>query len=520
MKRVGIELSASHCRIVETIAPRRAEGVGGHEDVRVRAFASIQYKTAASLTEQLRSIISSKRISRRAWVTVWGVRNAHQFLLLPPAAPRDLDALARREARGDLAVLQVQGGETACGVAIGGMRQAPAAGMRREVALVAASAEDVRTAIEPLVDAGFAIDGVATPALALTSLARRRRGAIPGRAQAYLAVNADATGLAIVRDGLLVFAREIPWGYQSEPDGPGTPPDPDELAARLASELRRSFLFFKQTFKTGVDRVITCGDLPHLRSITAPLMTALELEVETLDSMEGIDVTVLPAPVDEFRAQIATLRLAWAVTADGAPPINLLPSDIIAERDRSTWQRAIGAGVAAGVAVSALLFWQTDLTTRTRTLELRRAQQELSLAEPRAQAATDARERQAVDGVRLAALAAFDAQGPRLARALEAVGQDTPAEVVLSTLKVRAAGGVWRVTITGAAVTTDPALAQGAVNRFLRALQASPYFGAPVRPAALKMTAGDLRSDDSRAGPLVPPGMSGIEFSVDYDIRK
>ena len=37
-----------------------------------------------------------------------------------------------------------------------------------------------------------------------------------------------------------------------------------------------------------VDAAVTCGDLPELRSLTMPLIEELDLEVETLDSMEGL----------------------------------------------------------------------------------------------------------------------------------------------------------------------------------------------------------------------------------------
>ena len=520
MNRVGIELSASHCRIVEVVAPRRQATAPG--DLRVRAFESIRYDDTASLTRQLQALLAAKKFSRNAWVTLWGVRSAHQFMLLPPASPRDLDALARREARRDLAVLQLQGEETACGVTIGGTRQVPAAGLRREVLLAAASAEDVRKSIQPLIGAGFVIEGVVTPALALTSLSRRRT-ATPGVSHAYLAINADATGLAIVRDGLLLFAREMPWGYRSDSAGRDAAVDLDKVAGRLASELRRSFLFFKQTFKAEVADVITCGDLPGLRSMTAPLIMTLDLEVETLDSMEGIDVTALPEPVQTFRDEVASLRLAWAVAADVRPPINLLPSGIVADRETQQLRRAIGAGAAAAAVLCALLYWQTDATARGRVRELQRAEQELSVAEPRAHAVSEARNQQSIDQVRLAALDAFDSQGPRLARALEVIAQTTPNEIVLNAVKVQPAGAVWRATIAGAAVTSDPAQAQAAVNAYLRDLQASPYLGAPIRSPSLRMTAGNPRGEpgDARAGSAsLPPGMSGIEFSVELEIRK
>lgn len=456
-------------------------------------------------------------------MAIWGLRTAQQFLLLPPAKPRDLETLARREARRDIGMLQIQSNEASCGVALGSTRQTATAGARREVLFVAASTADVRSFLQPLVEAGFVIDGVVTPALALTSIDRLRRGATPGGARVYVALNSGATGVAIVRDGLLLFTREIPWGYNTDAAAdPRVGFDRGAFAARIASELRRSFLFFKQTFKVDIERVVICGELPNVRSMTAPLMTGLEIEIETLDSMAGIDVASLPRPVNDFEEQVAALRLAWAIAADPAPPINLLPPEIVAQREKRRMQLTFGGGFAAAALVGVLLFSQANATARAREAELRRVQQSLAVAEPQALALSESRERQVAQDARAAALDAFDSQGPRLARVLEAISRAVPTEIVLNAIKMQPTGASWRATMSGVAVTSDPALAQASVNKFLRDLQTSPYLGAPVRSPALRMTTGHTREDSDvrAAAPSVPAGMSGIEFSVEFDIRK
>ena len=50
-------------------------------------------------------------------------------------------------------------------------------------------------------------------ALALTAVARTQRDLLPGTAAVYVALTARATCLAIIRDGVLLFAREMPWGH-------------------------------------------------------------------------------------------------------------------------------------------------------------------------------------------------------------------------------------------------------------------------------------------------------------------
>lgn len=487
------------------------------------AFHTITYEDPESLTRQLRALLASKAVSRHARVTLWGVRSVHRFMLLPPARAEDLEALARREARRDLEALEAPGEHTSSGVAIGAIRRMPA-GDRREALVVAAPAEDVRRRLQPLVDAGFVIERVVTPPLALASAARMCGATPPGATHAYLAIAGDAMVLAVVRNGLLLFVREMPWGHESDiaaesrPDGHLA-----AFTARLAAEIRRTLLFLGQSIKAEVDRVLVCGDLPELRSMTFPLMEALELEMETLDSMQGIDVTAIPEPADAFHEQVAALRLAWGVAADDAPGINLLPADIIAAREARRLRLMLGGGVAAAVAAGAILFWQADATARERERALHDLQRQVSTSEPRAHAFAQGREQQSLDRVRLSALEALDSQGPRLARVLEVMAQAAPPEIVLKTLSVRPDTAAWRLTVAGLAVTRDPALAQAAINRYLRDLQASPYLGAPVRSPSLRMRVGTEPGEPTEEGaapPALAPGMSGIDFSVEFEVRK
>ena len=96
-------------------------------------------------------------------------------------------------------------------------------------------------------------------------------------------------------------------------------------------------MYLKQYWEEDVSQVLLCGDMPEIRSLTAPLIERLNIEVETLDSLDGIDTAALPAPAERFSEQVASLRLASAIAAE-PPPVNLLPLEITALR----------AGAAAG----------------------------------------------------------------------------------------------------------------------------------------------------------------------------
>ena len=346
---------------------------------------------------------------------------------------------------------------------------------------------------------------------------------------AYVAIGPFAVACAIVRDGVLVLAREMPWGYEGEL---GTrypaPQTVDELARRLASELRRSFLFFKQGSREDVSQVLLCGALPDLRSLTAPLIRLLDVEVETLDSLEGIDAGALPEPADRFREHVAELRLAWALSADPAPPVNLLPAPLVPARSARRRRLLLAAGVAAAVAASAAMWSGADSQARAAERQAQQLAQRVSELEPRVTRIQAARADAALESVRQSALAAFDTQGPRLARVLETLARLAPGDVTLRSVTASAEGAFWRLSIAGTSAPADPIHAQATVTGFLDRLQASPYFGPPTGPPALRMI--PERADTAPAGaggegagrgqPPPMPGRVGVEFTVEFMVRK
>lgn len=531
MPNIGIDLSATRCHLIEVRAAavrvaRRSSAVAAADvqETRVIAFETIPYgwSDPAALVPALRQWLSARKRHRQAWVTVWGVSWAHQLMGLPPAKPSDLARLARQEALRDMALLQQT--EVITGMMADSSRTDAQDPATREVAFIAVSASDIRARIRPLTDAGFVIDGVTIPPLALCSLARLRRDIVPGTPVALLSVGPYATAMAFVRDGLLLFAREMPWGYQ----GPGVRTlDREQFAAKLAAELRRSFLFFKQTNRAEIAQVMLCGDAPELRSLTAPLIAELDLETETLDSLAGIAPDALPHPSDVFRDQVAKFRLAWAMAADAAPPVNLVPPEMVIRRQARRHAAALAGGVAAAVLLGLAGYTYVDRTVRSDELNVRELEQQVAALEPRARHVDEVRRDVALADVRRGALDAFDSQGPRLARALEALARSAPPDVTVKTLTLKASGASWMAHLSGVAVSLDPARAQAAVNNLLRALQGSSYLGVAVAPPSLRMSSGATAPTQSAAASLSPPGstaiptgMSGIEFNVTFEIRK
>ena len=200
--------------------------------------------------------------------------------------------------------------------------------------------------------------------MAHAAVVRQRRASLPDAVTAVLSVNARATALTILRGSVVLVARELPWGHETErAEQAGAGIDPNRFARNLASELRRSFVCLRQTHKAEVTHVLVCGDVPDMRSLTGPLMHELGVEVETLDAIEDFDLSRIPDSADEFRSRLAALRTAWALAADATVSVNLLPREGraggIRTQDRTaSWlrgrgrrghrRRALGPGHLAG----------------------------------------------------------------------------------------------------------------------------------------------------------------------------
>ena len=510
--RTSIELYPEGCRLVEVSVSSRGAGTAAASEARVRSFASFEVADPSALAPQLASLRAERKLARPAWVTVWGLRSAQQFLRLPPAKPADLEALAAREARKEIAPLETDADRATVGIMPGG-EVVVGTQRRREVSMVAVSTTEVLRRIQPIVDAGFVVEGVLTPALALTAVARARRETLPGSAGAFVALGRRATCLAIVRDGILLFARELPWGHEADPAA-------DAVGARLASELRRSVLFFKQTFRASVDYVALCGDMPNLRALTAPLGDALSVPVQIGDSLTGIDALAMPEPADQFRASLAALRLTIAAGAEPAPPINLLPASIRVGRESRGHAIRLSATVAASLGVVAAAYLFVGRTSSRYEAERARIEQEFGVLAPEARRREELREAYAVAESQRSALAAFDSQGPRLTRLLEALSTATPDEIVLSSIKAEADALAWKTTVSGIAVTSDASSGQAAVNSMLRSLAQSPYAGAPVEPPSFRIVSGAAAGASGERTRVLPDGMSGVEFVLQMRLAR
>jgi hypothetical protein len=334
--RVGIELNPAVCRVVEVANPRLL----GHRysgDTVVRSFAVCP--ATGTEADNLRVSLRGKTAS----VVVWGAASEHCQVEVIPGRYEEMRSEALRTLDG--------AGVPTAGAWADIAPAGPSQGPRRRVVLAMAEPDAMREAVRPLLEAGVRVASVMTPAAALAALARSRRSVFAqDLLESYVALEERGTCVTLLAGGALVAARELPWGFLDAPGEDAGYREQDAIVTRLGDDLADFFAAHADTGR--VSQVCICGGLPELRSTTLPLMERFEAEVETLDSLVGIDDQRLPDPADEFRGRASELRLAWAAAADWST-INLLRP-----RRRQASQLALSyAAVVAGVAFGSIGSW-------------------------------------------------------------------------------------------------------------------------------------------------------------------
>ena len=341
--RIGIELAPSVCRIVELDAPL-SRARHGTPLPRVQSFATLLRSDRATAE----AFGALRR--RHARVVVWDVPGGHRRVIVADGAYDRMRAEALTSV--------VRGSGLPVRATLSDI--APAAsveqGSRRRAVLVAtADAAGVSAALGPLVKAGIKIDAVLTPAAALWSLARLRRAIDqrddPPGDEAFVVLEEGVGAAALIHGGAMLAARTLPWGFVDASSGRRLLRPRQEVATRLAGDLAE-FLSASRRDPAGLSQISVCGAMPDLRSMTAQLVERLDVEVEPLDSMFGINPRL---PDQQFSERVAEMRLAWAAAADERPSLDLFRARRTGAGRKYRSRVAIAAGLVAGLGVGWLV---------------------------------------------------------------------------------------------------------------------------------------------------------------------
>jgi len=164
--------------------------------------------------------------------------------------------------------------------------------------------------VSPLVEAGFEVESIVSPPQALAMMLEAQR-VDTRRAVAAVALHRNGAALAIVRHGQVVAARTFEWPL-GEPFSSARPEQLERylVIAQLAPHLKHLLDLAAAVYNVAVSSVVLCGDLPDLRSLSMLLIEEMDLEVDTLDSLE-----MLAPAVAQQMESAAGLQLAAAVAA-------------------------------------------------------------------------------------------------------------------------------------------------------------------------------------------------------------
>jgi hypothetical protein len=223
----------------------------------------------------------------------------------------------------------------------------------------------VQPLLAPLQAAGFRVQRVVSPCNALAALARIRTPR-PDGAMGWLAVDRAGVAIVIARPGEVLYSHAFNWDSSIGATGSQARMlQRYSLVAFLAPELRRAIAAAREK-NARVDSIITCGNLPDLRSLTMPLIEELDLEVETLDSLDGL--AFAPEMHDRLTELAPAIRMACAGAATRparppavAPTAAPRPAAAAAQGRNVTGWLLSGAGAALLVAVGGIgWFWYSQ----------------------------------------------------------------------------------------------------------------------------------------------------------------
>jgi hypothetical protein len=207
--------------------------------------------------------------------------------------------------------------------------------------------------LAPLVGAGFRVERAISPCNALAALARLRMPRGDG-ATCWLAINRTGVAMIVVQPGKQLYSHSFAWDSTVGSSGSQARLlQRYSLVAFLAPEIRRAMAAAREKGAV-IDAIVTCGNLPEIRSLTMPLIEELDVEVESLDSLEGLIVS--PDALDRLSEAAASLRMACA-------GVIARPTRRWDESKRPSGPRALLrlAGAAAVIlAVLGLAWWMTE----------------------------------------------------------------------------------------------------------------------------------------------------------------
>jgi Tfp pilus assembly PilM family ATPase len=261
-----------------------------------------------------------------------------------------------------------------------------------------------------------------------------------GKTVVLLDAGPEGSELAILRDGLLVFARGLPASREGA--GDLTSREAMQLASAVASSI--PFCRAQQKLRAlPVDRVLVSGAFARSEDLLRSLRSALKVEVAVFDPLERLDAEPLPdadrAALEGRGPELAiAIGLALAQDHPRAVDLDLTPRPIVARREflsRTLFLYAAGALLALALVVGFATAALAKARTQARRDGLRKIQVEL---EERRRDVEDRVQRNTVARQVIDTLARRTQPGGAALRLISRLREATPARVTVSEVLMEA----------------------------------------------------------------------------------
>lgn len=338
---------------------------------------------------------------------------------------------------------------------------------KQRVLISAVDRGAVRRARSVVAAAGLTADVVTTVPAALIKASALLPPTAGGTAIAYLA--AGRSYLLVLQDGVAELVRDFTLRSDDRDF------DPQAMTELVASELRRSFLYFGQRAQGAtVDRLVLTGPMANMSEVGARLHEDLGMAVELFDASNRVDI----GATDPFDQPALAVVLGAATMSAGAGGSLIAPEEVHENRAR----RAMSSGMWAAGAVLAVLLGLALLAFLNSTVQQRQLntiQERVAARQPELQAARTRAGERINHGVRAQLLEQRALESTLVGAMLQRIGQRVPEQLALQTMSVRpvvgpAGSSYWDIEFSGLVFGAARSESQAVFSRFYALLESDP----------------------------------------------
>jgi Tfp pilus assembly protein PilN len=338
---LGIEYASDRIKIVE---------VGFARKLKVFNFAEVDTRNVAPerRTEQLNHTLQVRGfLAKEAIIATGGGNTEHRLLTLPPLSAREMHFVMQREAKklGPAGVAEMLWSYDV-------LRTKEELGIKKnQILLVTADRPMVDAAQNLMAQSRVKLQQVTTIPEAVLNLMRQITSWKKNAVRAIVHFAGTGVHIMFAQDGALLLSREVHF------DSAGL--EPDEQAARLTNELKRSMLYFRQNFpQAQPDQMIFSGDHDVLGAFATRASEELGMPGNLLRFDDHLDISGFRGNWDEFRFHLSSLTAAigaaWRKTP-GLSGINLIPGKTQARQEAGLNLPKVARAACVIAAVIALV---------------------------------------------------------------------------------------------------------------------------------------------------------------------